>query len=159
MLKLKILLIINLAIVNMNAQTDIRATVKVTIDEEALIKNVIDNFFDGMHTFDTVKIKSTLHEQSFLKSIIKNDIDTKLIDEPIEIFLNSISEIKNKEIKIEEKLLGYEIKIDEFMAIAWTPYEFYIDNALSHVGTNVFTLIKVNNRWKILGIIDTRKKI
>ena len=39
---------------------------------------------------------------------------------------------------------------------------FYINEKLSHIGTNSFTLLLENNpetsRWKIVHIIDTRRK-
>jgi hypothetical protein len=54
--------------------------------------------------------------------------------------------------------MSYDIKIDDNMAIAWTPYEFYITDKFSHCGVNVFTLIKTEQGWKIAGIIDTRRK-
>jgi hypothetical protein len=44
------------------------------------------------------------------------------------------------------------------MANVWTPYEFYINEKLSHIGVNSFTLLLENNIWKIVHIIDTRRK-
>jgi hypothetical protein len=44
------------------------------------------------------------------------------------------------------------------MAHAWTPYEFYINGKLSHKGVNAFTLYKDDGQWKIVHLIDTRRK-
>ena len=60
--------------------------------------------------------------------------------------------------KFQEKLLSFSIQIDGSMAHAWTPYEFYINEKLSHKGINAFTLFKENELWKIIYIIDTRRK-
>ena len=60
--------------------------------------------------------------------------------------------------KFEERLLSFEIRIDGSMAHVWTPYEFYINGTLSHVGVNAFTLILENKQWKIVHLIDTRRK-
>jgi hypothetical protein len=43
--------------------------------------------------------------------------------------------------KFQEKLLSLPIQIDVAMLHAWTPYEFYINEKLSHKGVNAFTLI------------------
>jgi hypothetical protein len=55
-------------------------------------------------------------------------------------FYKSIASIPN-EMKFQEKLLSLSIQIDVAMAHAWTPYEFYINEKLSHKGVNAFTLI------------------
>ena len=60
--------------------------------------------------------------------------------------------------QFEERLLGHTIHIDGPMAIDWTPYEFYVNGKKSHSGVNVFTLYKDNGQWKIVAIIDTRRK-
>jgi hypothetical protein len=62
------------------------------------------------------------------------------------------------EIKFLEKIVSYTIQVDGTMAVAWTPYEFYKNGILSHTGVNVFTLFKKDDSWKIIYIIDTRRK-
>jgi hypothetical protein len=44
------------------------------------------------------------------------------------------------------------------MAHVWAPYEFYINDKLSHTGVNTFTLFKEKDIWKIIYLIDTRRK-
>jgi hypothetical protein len=44
------------------------------------------------------------------------------------------------------------------MATAWTPYKFYLDKTFSHCGVNAFQLFKSENGWKIISILDTRRK-
>jgi hypothetical protein len=58
----------------------------------------------------------------------------------------------------QEKLLSYTIQVDGAMAHAWTPYEFYVNGKFSHKGVNAFTLFKDKDTWKIIYIIDTRRK-
>jgi hypothetical protein len=72
-------------------------------------------------------------------------------------FYKSIAAIP-KNIKIEERLLSYKIQVDGSMAHVWTPYEFYVNEKQSHIGVNSFTLLLENNSWKIVHIIDTRRK-
>jgi hypothetical protein len=60
--------------------------------------------------------------------------------------------------KFEERLLDYSIQVDGAMAHVWTPYEFYVNNKFSHKGVNAFTLFKDNGLWKIVYLIDTRRR-
>jgi hypothetical protein len=59
---------------------------------------------------------------------------------------------------LNEKLNGYEIKVDGDLASAWTPYEFYVGEEFSHCGVNSFQLLKTADGWKIFHIVDTRRK-
>ena len=122
------------------------------------IKNTIDLLFEGMESFDSTKVKSVLATDAFLKSIVKTKTgETKIILETTQEFV-SMTGIKKEDVRIGERLLSYDIKIDGDMAIAWTPYEFYINDIFSHCGVNVFTLSKLERTWQIIGIVDTRRK-
>jgi len=51
-----------------------------------------------------------------------------------------------------------EVRVDRDLAVVWTPYEFRRNGALSHVGTNVFSLVKEGDgegRWVICWVSDT----
>ncbi|RRO16431.1 nuclear transport factor 2 family protein [Flavobacteriaceae bacterium 14752] len=63
-----------------------------------------------------------------------------------------------KNINIEERIFDIESTVTEYLAQYTIPYEFYVNGELSHSGINVLTLIKIDNRWLISYIADTRKK-
>jgi len=129
----------------------------VFAQEENAIKQSISVFFEGLQTSDTLKIQSVCHKEMKLQSITeKNAIGSLSFDSNSE-FYKSIAAIP-KNVKIEERILSYNIQIDGTMANVWTPYEFYINEKLSHIGVNSFTLLLENNIWKIVHIIDTRRK-
>ena len=125
--------------------------------QEKEIKQSISVFFDGLQTADTLKIQSVCHKEMKLQSIMEKNAVGTLSFETNGEFYKSIAGIP-KNLKIEERILRYKIQIDGSMANVWTPYEFYIDGKLSHIGTNSFTLLLENNIWKIVHIIDTRRK-
>ena len=72
-------------------------------------------------------------------------------------FIKTITSIP-KANTFQEKLLGFEIKVDGPMANAWTPYEFWYNGNFSHCGVNSFQLIKENKDWKIIYLVDTRRR-
>jgi hypothetical protein len=96
-----------------------------------------------------------LRLQSILESKTKGN---QLSDQTPAEFFNSIAKIP-LEVRFEERLLSYSIQIDHSMATVWTPYEFYLNGQLSHSGVNVFTLYKEMDTWKIIYIIDTRRRL
>lgn len=121
------------------------------------VENTIKTFFEGFHAKDTTRIKSVCHDKMLLQSVMEGKKGTKLEEEKASEFIKSFATFP-KELKFEERILGYKIQIDGTMAHAWTPYEFYIDGKLSHSGVNSFTLFKENGQWKIVHIIDTRRR-
>lgn len=125
--------------------------------QEKEIKQSISVFFEGLQTADTLKIQSICHKEMKLQSIMEKNAIGTLSFESNEEFYKSIATLP-KNLKIEERLLSYKIQIDGTMAQAWTPYEFYVNDKLSHIGVNSFTLLLENNVWKIVHIIDTRRK-
>ncbi|MBT8384659.1 MAG: nuclear transport factor 2 family protein [Bacteroidia bacterium] len=126
--------------------------------EEENIKNVISLFFEGIHEGDTLIIKQTIAADLKIQTIYTNEEDsTFLRTEKVSHFLNKIAS-KDPGATWDEKLLSYGINIDNSMANVWTPYEFYYNGIFSHCGVNSFQLYKENDQWKIIYLIDTRRK-
>lgn len=125
--------------------------------QQSEIKSTITTFFEGMYTADTVKIKSVCINGFILQSVSEGKNGGNLTTESAENFYKQVAAIPSH-IKIEERLLGYDIRTDGAMAHAWTPYAFYINDKLSHKGVNSFTLYNENGNWKIIHIVDTRRK-
>ena len=91
------------------------------------IKEVINTFFDGMHSSDTLKIKESTVEHVIMQTIGKSKNGTYgLKNADFKVFLKNIAAMNPETTKIEEKILSFDIKVDGNMANAWTPYEFYV---------------------------------
>lgn len=121
------------------------------------VKQTIVDFFNAFHAKDTLKMKLYCHENMLIQSVSEMKKTPVLTEEKKSVFLKNIASIPNNVI-FEEKVLGYKITIDGTIATASTPYEFWVNKKLSHVGVNQFTLFYENNQWKIVHIIDTRRK-
>lgn len=126
--------------------------------QEAKVKQTIGTFFKGFHARDTVLIKQTTSTSPFMQTV-GNDKqgNPQLKTESFSAFLKQIASIPADK-KIEERLLSFNIQVDGNMAHAWTPYEFYVDGNFSHCGVNSFQLFNEAGAWKIIYIIDTRRK-
>ncbi|MTH16865.1 nuclear transport factor 2 family protein [Flavobacterium sp. LC2016-01] len=122
------------------------------------VQKSIEIFFEGFHQKDTLKIKSVCADKMILQSISESaSKGNKLSDETAREFYKSIATIPSS-MKFQEKILSYTIQIDGTMAHVWAPYEFYLNDKLSHSGVNTFTLFKEKDSWKIIYLIDTRRK-
>lgn len=125
--------------------------------QEKEIQQTIETFFEGFHQRDSIKLKSVCSKDLVLHSISESGNGTKFSVEKTTEFYKSIASISTT-MKFEEKILNYKIQIDGAMAHVWTPYEFYVNGKLSHSGVNSFQLFKEKEGWKVVYILDTRRK-
>jgi hypothetical protein len=129
-----------------------------SIAQKQDVQKVIEDFFVAFHQKDTIKLQSVCSDKIILQSISESVTKgNKLSTESSAEFYKSISSIPSS-MKFNEKILSYTIQIDGTMAHVWAPYEFYLNDKLSHSGVNTFTLFKEKNNWKIIYLIDTRRK-
>ena len=125
---------------------------------EADAKQVIDTFFEGFHKGDTVLMKTVMTNDIVLQTAFTDkEGKNKVVTDPIEGLLNAIAN-RPEDQKWDERLLDYQISIDGNLAHVWTPYEFWFNSAFSHCGANSFTLVKTDDGWKIIHLIDSRRK-
>jgi hypothetical protein len=125
--------------------------------EEDAVKASINQLFEGMRKTDTTLMRSTFSADGTLQSaIVTRDGKTKVIQEPIDSFMAAVGR-PHKEI-YDERISYDVIKIDGPLAIVWAPYSFYIGDKLSHCGVDSFQLVKIDGKWKIQYIIDTRRR-
>lgn len=136
----------------------VTTNVSAQMDETIKVKAIIDTFFEGFHKQDSLIIMQVISNDIIMQSIGKDRKgQIKIRNEKFDDFLKSVLSIPEDK-KFEEKLLDYIIKVDGNMANVWMPYEFWINGEISHCGVNSFQLFNDNGRWKIIYIIDTRRK-
>ena len=133
-------------------------TLNAQKSENKIVKATIIEFFEAFHKQDTLAMKKLVTDKIILQSITTN-IEGKSVlkEDNFTSFLRSIASIP-KDRTFEEKLLDYNIQIDGDMANAWIPYEFWYQEKLSHCGVNSFQLMKEDDQWKIIYLVDTRRR-
>ena len=130
---------------------------QISFAQEKEIQQTIETFFEAFHQRDSIKLQSVCSKDLILHSISESGNGTKFSVEKASNFYKSIASIPLT-MKFEEKILSYKIQIDGAMAHVWTPYEFYVNEKLSHSGVNSFQLFQENGVWKVVYISDTRRK-
>lgn len=129
---------------------------KAQSDEEA-VKEVIISMFDGMRAKNAEQIISAFSEDAIMQTIQNTPEGTVIGSNTVAEFANSIGSVP-AETYLDERLTDFVINVDANMATAWTPYQFYVNEKFSHCGVNSFQLVKFEGQWKIVYIIDTRRK-
>ena len=136
----------------------VSTTITAQDSEEIQVKQAIDTFFEGFHKGDTVLIKSVMYGKFPTQTTYKNkEGKNVLVTEESSKLIQAIAN-RPADQKWDERLLDYSIQVDGTMANAWTPYEFWFNDTFSHCGVNSFQLFNDDGNWKIIYLIDTRRR-
>ena len=121
------------------------------------VKQTINILFDAMRKGDSTLLRSTFSKDMILQSV-SNDKDGKAIisTENIGDFAKAIGTPHAS--VYDERIVFDAIKIDGGLASVWAPYKFYLGDKFSHCGVDVFQLMKTAAGWKVIYIVDTRRK-
>lgn len=124
---------------------------------EQEVKVVIETLFDGMRAGDSSMVASTFSRDAIMQTIASNQAGEVMKREgSLSQFLTSVGTPHDE--VWDERIGDYDIKIDGDLATAWTPYQFYVGDNFSHCGVNSFNLAKMKGEWKIIYIVDTRRR-
>ena len=125
--------------------------------EEAGVKATVNQLFEGMKKGDTALMRSAFTKDGMLQSaVINREGKTVVINEPIDSLFATVG--RPHDVVYDERIQYDIIKIDGPLAIVWSPYSFYLGEKFSHCGVDSFQLVKIDGKWKIQYIIDTRRR-
>ena len=117
------------------------------------VKAVINKLFTAMKSSDGASLKECFADSAILQTITR---DGKVRNESVAAFVSQISTLPKE--SADERITFETLKVDDALAIAWTPYQFYYAGKFSHCGVNSFQLVRLNGVWKIQYLIDTRRR-
>lgn len=121
------------------------------------IKSVINKLFEGMKYANAEMIRNSFADSAILQTIVFDKTKGTMVkNENVSEFAEFISKTVAGE--ADEKITFETVKIDGPLAVVWTPYLFYYKGNFSHCGVNSFQMVRINNKWKIQYLIDTRRK-
>ncbi|HTI09554.1 MAG TPA: nuclear transport factor 2 family protein [Puia sp.] len=124
---------------------------------EDSVRTAVNALFTAMKNSDAAGIRASFADSALLQTIITNkEGKTFARNEAIGDFAESISKLPQG--AADEQIRFDVIKIDGPLAIVWAPYKFYFKGKFSHCGVDSFQLIRTAGGWKLLYIVDTRRK-
>ena len=113
--------------------------------------------FIAMKNADGDELKAAFTDSAILQTIFTDkDGKTGVHNYPVADFAGAISRLPNG--AADERIQFDMVRIDGPLAIVWAPYRFYYNGKLTHCGIDSFQLLRVGGVWKILYIVDTRRK-
>ncbi|MGX5820553.1 nuclear transport factor 2 family protein [Chitinophaga lutea] len=125
--------------------------------EEEAVKSAIRQMFDGMRKGDSAMVKGVFSSKIILQSISRGkDGQVEVRALTADKFLQAVGSPHTD--VWDERIEFGTILIDGELASVWTPYRFYLGEKFSHCGVNSFQLGKTAEGWKILYLVDTRRK-
>lgn len=117
------------------------------------IKQTVDRMFLGMKNADSAMVVSCFHPSAVLQTIVG---DGNIRAEAYTSFGSVMKKLKPGQ--LDERITYGAIQVDGNLASVWTPYRLYFDGNFMHCGANSFHLVRTNGTWKIVHLIDTRRK-
>lgn len=125
--------------------------------EEKAVEDVIRSLFEGMKSKNAEQVAGAFYQEGLMQTVQVKPEGSTVGSNSVADFVKRIASTP-AETTLDERILDYQIKVDGTMASAWTPYRFYVNGNFSHCGVNSFQLVKMAEGWKIVYIIDTRRK-
>ena len=121
------------------------------------VETTINNLFKGMLQGDSSMVHQSFHDEvSMYTTFIDAEGNHQLRKGSLSAFLNAVGTPHDEE--WNEVVSDLKINVDDGLAEAWMNYSFYRGEEFSHCGVNAMQLIKVKDQWKIIHLIDTRRK-
>jgi len=143
MKKTAFLFVLHVCVITLNAQT-----------AKDSVKAVINKLFEAMKNSDAKSLQECFADSAILQTVTRSG---KMRTDAVKDFVSQISSLPKD--SADERITFDVVKVDNGLATAWTPYQFYYAGKFSHCGVNSFQLVRLNGLWKIQYLIDTRRRV
>lgn len=117
---------------------------------------VVEQLFDGMRAGDSTAVRAVFDDGARMQSISQEEGTPSIRTGSVDRFVEAVG--RPHEDVWDERIWDPVVQIDGPMAMAWTPYAFYLGDTLSHCGVNTFHLIRRGDDWKVFYLVDTRRQ-
>lgn len=123
---------------------------------EDSVKAAVNQLFIATKNADTSLFSSSFTDSAILQTIITNEEGKVAVgNDAVTGVANVISKLQKND--VDERIQFDIVKIDGPLAIVWAPYKLYFKGKFSNCGVDSFQLVRVNGKWKIQYLIDTRR--
>ena len=123
---------------------------------EDSVKATINQLFTAMKNADSILLMNAFADSAVLQTIGSRAGKVIIRNEKVSSFAQQIKTLPPG--AADERITFQTILIDGPLALVWTPYQFYYQEKFSHCGVNSFHLVRIDGKWKIQYLIDTRRR-
>jgi ketosteroid isomerase-like protein len=131
---------------------DVRAQTGAGDAEKAAVTAAVQSLFDAMAAKDAAKALTLVMPDGQLQSVRKTDAPATARGRTLESFANSLP---TQKAPMLERMWNPEVHVSGPIATLAARYDFHLDGKFTHCGTDIFTLVKTADGWKISGGIYT----
>lgn len=111
-------------------------------DDRDAVLAVVQRLFDGMRAKEALILESVFAP------------DARLGSRDARSFIEGVV---SSERYLDEVTFDETVLIDKDLAMAWTPYNLFVDGDFHHCGVDLFVLRRKESEWQITHLDDTRR--
>jgi ketosteroid isomerase-like protein len=130
-----------------------RAVAQSADGKDAL--GVVQTMFQALARGDTAAMRATFHPEGRVVQTGTREGKRFYRVNPIDDFLKSIGGAAPR--KLEETIFDPKVQVEDNLAVVWAGYRFMVDGKVSHCGVDSYQLVRSDQGWKLLHIVDTQK--
>jgi hypothetical protein len=121
------------------------------------VRSVINRMFDAMRDSDTATLREIMAAGARIETVTVDAAgETVIRGVAAADFIATVGGMPRG--AADERIVFETVRTDGPLGIAWTPYRFHFNGKFSHCGVNTFRLARYGDRWKIISVMDTRRK-
>lgn len=124
-------------------------------DAEQAVEATVQAFFDAIAAHDSTALVSLMIPEAQALALSERD---GVLGYRWRKGMDDGSMLANAQSEYLERMWEPEIRIDDGLATVWTRYDFYVDRAFSHCGTDSFQFIQVGSAWKMVSVVYTTER-
>lgn len=111
--------------------------------------DAVNTFFDAMSENDAELASSVVIGDGIFYGYVENEEGLRLIRVSGDQFLEGMA---GRTDSLLERIWDVQVLVNKRLAMAWTPYDFFLNGEFHHCGVNSFNLIRTDEGWKIAGV-------
>ena len=120
------------------------------------VKAAVNLLFTAMKSADSAQLVAAFDDSAVLQTIVVDSAGKATARSyPVTEFASAIGRLPKG--AADEQVHIETLKVNGPLAQVWAPYHFYYNGTLLHCGVDAFQLIRIQDLWKILYIMDTRE--
>lgn len=124
--------------------------------DRAAVLDVVNTLFDGMRQKEEAALRSVFHADARLHTAGSDQAGNPVTrGNPADAF---VSGVLGATANLDEVTFDEVVLVDGNLAMAWTPYNLFVDGAFQHCGVDLFVMTRTSDGWRILQLVDTRSR-
>ena len=124
------------------------AFVNSGVADESGPLDAVNTFFEAMSGNNADLAASVMIGDGVLYGYVETAEGLRLMRTSADQFAEGM---RNRSDSLLERIWDVEVLRKDRLAVAWTPYDFYLNGEFHHCGVNIFNLIRTDDGWKIAG--------